>query len=154
MKEPIKLGYVYILVDADNTDRIILGLSEYLPQKVVEDYKLKTGKEKITLEWFLALPYPKLAYKMIQYKLMPYASHHEQHTYIIGIDTALSIFLKDIVEFFDIYKFRTTIHWRVGQLVTYQELCAKTHVERMYPLLLRSYLRNKIAIRKRDADKN
>lgn len=82
---------------------------------------------------------------------MPYKSHNEQNIYIIGIDTALSIFLKDIVDFFDVFRFRTTIHWRVGQLVTYQELCAKTHIERMYPLLLRSFIRNRIAIRKRDS---
>ncbi len=152
MKEPIKLGYIYILVDADSPDKIILGMSEYLPQKVVEDFKQQTGKEHITLEWFLAFAYPKLGLKMIQYKLMPYKSHFEPHTYVIGIDTALSIFLKDIVDFFDVFRFRSTIHWRVGQLVTYKELCAKTHIERLYPILLRSYLRNKIAIRKRDAE--
>ncbi len=153
MNQPIKIGYVFILVDADQPDRIILGLTEYLPQQVVDDYKKKTGKENISLEWFLALTYPKLAYKMIQYKLMPYKSRHQQDMYIIGIDTALSIFLKDIVEFFDIFQFRTTIHWRVGQLVTYQDLCAKTHIERMYPLLLRSYLRNKMAIHRRNSGK-
>lgn len=65
MKQPIKIGYVFILVDADMPDRIILGISEYLPQQVVDDYKKKTGKVNITLEWFLALAYPKLAYKMI-----------------------------------------------------------------------------------------
>jgi hypothetical protein len=144
----MKVGYVYIISDPQKLGKIVLGRTEYLPRKVVADYREATGIQTAEMSWFMHLPDTELGFRMASYKLMPYKSYLEKDTYNIAIDTALCFFLKDIAEFFGMFKYKSKINWKIDQLVSYEELCAKTHIESLYPLLHRAYIRNKLSILK------
>lgn len=144
------IGYVYIMVNPANTGKIYLNHSTYLPRQVISEYRAQSGIDDAEMEWFLSLPDSRLSLKMIEYKLFQFRNPLEERIYNIHLDSALSYFLKDLADFFELYKTRKKINWRVNQFVTYQELCAKTHLEQLYPLLHRNYVRNKLMIMRRN----
>jgi len=144
------LGYVYIIVNPADKSKIYINHTIFLPRKVIIDYREETGIDDAEMEWFLSLPDSKLSLNMIEYKLRQFRNPFKSHIYNIHLDVALSYFLKDIVDFFELFKTREKINWRIDQFVTYQELCAKTQLELLYPLLHRNYIRNKLAILRRN----
>lgn len=143
-------GYVFIVANPAERERIFVGSYAGLPSVALNEFKLKYNNDDLYIPWFLSLNDSELGLRMIRFKLRPFVNNTDSDLYNIGADFALSLFFKDIVDFFEIFKYRQEVFWSIGKPITYQELCLRSNIEKMYPVLWRTYIRNKISISKRN----